>query len=77
VEAVVGHLVVGLGLVMEMEGLEVVVVGSNMLSQAVHQVGSPCLCIARFAWRTRKCPCKLSRSGTVWEMGWDWVRDSG
>jgi len=69
VEAVVGHLVVGL--VMEMEGLEMVVVGNNMWSQSVHQVGSSCLGIDRFAGRTRKYPCKLSRLGMVWEMGWD------
>ena len=77
VEAVAVHLAVGLGLVMGMGDLAVVVVGSNMWSQAVHQVGNPCLCIAHFAWRTRKCPCKLSRLGTVWVMGLGWVRDSG
>ena len=69
VEAVVGHLVVGLGL--GMEGLEMVVVGNNMWSQVVHQVGSSCLCIARFAGRTRKCPYIPYRLGMVWEMGWD------
>jgi len=56
---------------MEMEGLAVVVVGNNMWSQSVHQVGSSCLCIDRFAGRTRKYPYKLSRLGMVWEMGWD------
>jgi len=71
VVAVVGHLAMGLGLAMEMEGLAVVVVGNNMWSQSVHQVGSPCLCIDRFAGRTRKYPYKLSRLGMVWEMGWD------
>jgi hypothetical protein len=69
VEAVMEHLVVGLGLAMDMEGLAVVVVGNNMLIQSEHQVGSSCLCIARFAGRTRKYPYKLYRLGMVWENG--------
>jgi len=71
VEAVAVHLAVGLGLVMGMEGLEVVVVGNNMWSQVVRQVDSSCLGIARFAGRTRKYPYIPYRLGMVLVMGWD------